>query len=181
MAHLWVRETSGDWAAALLRNNAMALTGDAESPLKVRSDAAVLGAPIVLLSCPGAEKETWVLIATTVVRVCVNGRPLLTGLRALRDRDEIRVDGSEPVFFSSERLAHVEPYPGGSASAHCPRCKLELIRDSPAVKCPSCAVWYHQDPDPPRELPCWLYSPTCPMCSQSTDLESGFRWTPEGI
>jgi hypothetical protein len=126
----------------------------------------------VLLCSPSDGQETWVLVGAAQV----NGMPLLTGIRVLRDRDELQVGGLR-AFFSAEALAAVRPSPAQGERIFCPRCKQEIEKLSPAVRCPQCRVWHHQT----AELPCWTYSERCASCNQPTDLNAGYRWTPEGL
>ena len=50
-----------------------------------------------------------------------------------------------------------------------------------AVRCPNqrCGAWHHQDAA--QSLDCWTYGPTCNLCGRSTQLDAGFRWTPEEL
>ena len=126
------------------------------------------------LRLQAAGNDSWVLLARSMSAVRVNGRPVVAGIRVLRDRDEIVVGGSRS-FFSTERLARVESFPGSDGAAFCPRCKLEILKDTPALQCPGCRSWYHQRED----LGCWLYSPTCQLCPKTTPLDAGYEWEPE--
>lgn len=115
----------------------------------------------------------WLLLASPRARVSVNGLPVLAGARVLGDRDEIRTR-THRFFFSEESLARIEAHAGEPAP--CPRCKLPIETDQPAVVCPACGVSHHQTED----LPCWTYAPHCAAgCSQSTDMQASLRWTPE--
>jgi len=100
-------------------------------------------------------------------------------MRVLEDKDEIRTAGAGSLIFSTERRACVEPFPGMDRPAMCPRCGTEIEVNTPAVRCPGCGVWHHQNID--NELPCWTYAETCATCDQPTDLGTDFRWTPEGL
>jgi len=129
--------------------------------------------PAMLLNRTSAEPDIWVVIGSPAVHV--NGAPLDTGIRVLRDRDELRLDGHR-TFFSTETLAMVVPFPGERPTL-CPRCKLQIIPGSPAVRCPRCGIWHHQS----AEFPCWLYSSTCTNCDQPTAIDADFRWSPETL
>ena len=119
----------------------------------------------------------WLLLAERDANVWVNGLPVVTGLRALHDRDEARVGAATPLYFSTERLARPEPLPSTDRALACPRCKQEIKPASSAVCCPDCGVWHHES----GELPCWTYDATCALCPQPTDTDAGFRWTPEEL
>jgi len=157
MAHLWTRETTADeWTRMPLTDDAMTVP------------------PAMLLRRATAEHDVWVLLAAPSVHV--NGARLLTGIRVLHDRDELRA-GDRRSFFSTESLAEVVAFPGGERPVFCPRCKLEIAPTSPAVRCPQCRVWHHQS----EEFPCWTYGERCAMCDQPTALDAGFRWSPEEL
>lgn len=157
-------------------------------------DAAVFAAGTIAIADPCSacrprahivhtSEGSWVLTAPPDLGVTINGRPLKNGLRVLQDRDSIRVPGSSTCFFSTERLAAVEPLPI-LEEIYCPRCKLPIEQDGPAVCCPSCGVWHHEQaaPDAGRELLCWTYTDTCALCDQATDLDAAqFRWTPGSL
>jgi hypothetical protein len=165
MPHLWLQQNDR-WEPAPLSGPALALDGGA-----LRPAAENAAAPLRLQP---AGNGAWVLLARPMSGVRVNGRPVVAGIRALRDRDEI-VSRGVRSFFSTETLAQAEPFPGGEAPTFCPRCKLEIDKGSPAVRCPACRSWYHQS----GEFGCWLYSPTCQLCPQATPLDAGFVWEPE--
>jgi len=130
MAHLWVNVGKEGWALAELGGDAFVLAAQANRPVRVRrpSDCVTANAEAngaapsdqrareaVLLRSGAGDRERWVLLAAPSKQaVAVNGLPLATGLRVLHDRDEIRVPGAPPMFFSTERLARVEPYAGPS-------------------------------------------------------------------
>ena len=158
MAHLWVHEAGeqpdgGGWAA-------VPLVGDERR----------VGAALALRRAT----DGWVALGAPSAHV--NGVALATGLRVLADRDELRAGGAR-AFFSTESLATVTTFPGAEGAVFCPRCKLEIAPQSPAVRCPQCAVWHHQD----AELPCFTYAACCTLCDQPTALDAGFRWTPEAL
>jgi len=157
MAHLWLPED-----------------GDAAWTRQPLGGETALGASAGLLRATAPEGHRWVLLAAPSVRV--NGSPVAAGIVALRDRDEICADGRR-VFFSTESLAEVVPYPGGERTTFCPRCRLEIAAGTLAVRCPHCGVWHHQS----AELPCWTYAERCVQCDQRTALDAGYRWTPEEL
>jgi hypothetical protein len=177
VAHLWVRDVSEKWAVAPLDGEAFTLTANPLQPVRVRRNKDESDSPTIILRRQGPDGETWVLMTAIKTGVRVNGTSLLTGIYVLRDRDELRVDGMGPAFFSTERLACVEPFPGAGQPMFCPRCKQEMSKQYPAVKCPQCGVWLHQSED----LPCWVYSERCALCDQATELDAGYRWTPADL
>jgi hypothetical protein len=130
---------------------------------------------VLLVPSRGPDGTAWTLVAARSVPVHVGGRPLSLGLRVLADRDEIRVEGAGTVFFSTEVLPRVEPFPIRDRQLFCGRCKDPLVPEKPAVRCPDCGVWHHQC----ERRGCWTYAEKCAMCDRATALDQGFRWTPE--
>ena len=159
MSHVWIRESatpSADWSAVLLAPDSRPVH------------------PLVDLRRVRGDAETFVVLGTSAVRV--NGAPLDVGIRVLRDRDELRVDGCR-VYFSTESLAELVPFPGADRPVFCARCKLEISAGTPAVRCPACTVWHHQT----DRLPCFTYRETCSTCPQPSALDAGYRWSPEEL
>jgi hypothetical protein len=186
VAHLWVwrpNEEASNWAIAPLAETdegTAVLTRDGEVQVKLRRGQREPGTGAFIKRLLVQGRETWTLMSRPKgAAVRVNGIPLLAGLRVLRDRDEILFEGANRIYFSSERLAIVEAFPGSGQPAFCPRCKLEITRGTPAVRCPNpdCRIWHHQA----EEYPCWTYSEHCSLCNQLTALDSGYRWTPENL
>jgi hypothetical protein len=178
MAHLWVQ--SGEavhWAIIELATNAISLSNTSPKPLPAWSTAKESDLGVVLLCGRCRGQDAWIIVAQPGNEVRINGTRVASGMRVLADRDEIRVAGKKSLFFSTERLANVEAFPGIESTAYCPRCKQAIQLGRPSVKCPGCGVFYHQD----EELPCWRYSETCALCPQATNMDAGFRWTPEEL
>ena len=174
MAHLWTRDwapaSGGEWMVLPLR--------DSEANPLPRSDGdAALILPVRVPGERSGNATAWVLLAACGAALWANGLPVLTGIRVLRDRDELRVGGSEPVYFSTETLARRESLEDAGRELFCPRCKQEIGPGTEAVRCPGCGVWHHAA----EELPCWGYAATCALCPQPTGLDAGYRWTPEAL
>jgi hypothetical protein len=172
MAHYWTRDDAGEWTRTPV---------DGEAVLLAHGIAATVGSlsPETLDTAAGVQirrvegsSDTWALIANSPA-LRLNGAPVPLGIAVLEDRDEIRLPGVH-AWFSTERQAHVEPLPLAVAGGSCPRCKQAIDAGSPAVRCPGCGLWHHASDD----LPCWPYAQTCATCTQVTDLDAGFRWTP---
>jgi hypothetical protein len=168
MAHLWVE---GSW------------TGHGEPEWVVQPLAGKWAVPLpaartaaLLLCSRAAAGESWLIMNVVPAGVALNGAPLRTGIRTLADRDEIRIAGLGRVFYSSERLAQVQPFPGADRRVDCSRCVQEMLPGTPAVCCPRCERWMHMS----TELPCWSYAETC-LCPQPTTLNAGYQWTPNGL
>jgi hypothetical protein len=180
MAHLWVRHDGGDWAVQGLASGGLRLDTDPPRRLKEEIVGSDDADGILLLRDATSEGARWILLAGVQHHVRINGLPLSAGIRVLADRDEIRVAGKEPWYFSTEETAHVVDFPGSDTPIRCPRCKQPVESGMPAVRCPDCGVWHHQAPD--IRLPCWTYAELCGACArQPTALEAEFRWTPVGL
>lgn len=174
MSQLWL-SASGHWQPHPLPAPACALT---HRDGKIQLSNVPAPAPLLAELCrgpAGPESDTWLLLTPAVAAVRVNGQPVF-GLRRLRHQDEIRFSGHAPVYFSTERLAVVQPFPGAERPVHCVRCRQEILRASPAVQCPGCGLWHHSDAD--QQRPCWTYAPTCASCATAT-TQDGFAWSPE--
>lgn len=181
MAHLWLA-TDNQWQPAAIGDGVVALTSGGfvcvscdgaprgvKAPSGRRTPHWPNEVPRVQLR---GEGGVWVLLAHAEA-VAVNGAPLRLGIRLLRDRDELRLATGERYYFSTERLATVEPFVRAEPVC-CPRCRQQIASGVPAVACPSCGAWCHQT----DALPCWTYAATCPLCDQPSALEGGYRWTP---
>jgi hypothetical protein len=176
MAHIWLKHNKEEWMAMALNNDVMTLTKDGVYPVSIVQDEKTEQGSVFIKSWQHAEEQIWLVMAGRGTRVWVNGRLLQTGIRFLKDRDDVRVHDQLSVFFSTEKLARVVPYTPGASSVFCPRCKQPFVDGTPSVQCPHCGVWHHQDEA--QALECWLYSERCAMCDQLTDLHAGFRWSP---
>lgn len=175
MAHFWL-EREGDWGVVALGGERLEFTGDVETPLRRGGENRPVGQPGLVMEAAGAECDTWVMMTNeNVSDIHINGVELLTGMRVLRDRDEIRVGSGLPMFFSTERLPRVEEFPAVPKKVRCRRCMQFIEQGTPAVRCPKCGVWHHES----EELPGWTYDTHCANCDQPTDLEGGYHWTPE--
>jgi hypothetical protein len=175
MAHLWVRNENAEWAVVPLDADAfdLSVSPPRATPLEHVSKGG--DSRVFLLRL--REAREWILLSSSQDRVRVNGLKVASGIRVLSDRDEIRVEGVDTFFFSTERLAVIEPFPGAERAVFCPRCKQGFQEGALAVQCPQCKVWHHQS----EELPCWTYSPTCALDDQPTDLDADYRWTPREL
>ena len=128
------------------------------------------------------ESRDLVFLIGPPASVLLNGEPLHLGIQALADRDVIQLPGQPPLFFSTEWLPRVEPYPAELAPVRCPRCAQLIAPGDAAVRCGQCGAWYHQiKDDPKRPLTCWTYGETCLHDKQRTALDGEFHWTPREI
>lgn len=166
---------SGDWMTVALEGDAFTL--DAGVVVPVPDLASARGAALALRRVDEPAGTVWALVVGRSANVLVNGVRATLGLVALSDRDEVRADGGQPLFFSTETRAHVSPFPASGPRGFCPRCKQQIEQGTPAVRCPGCNLWYHSSDD----LGCWTYAPHCSVCPQETALDAGFRWTPEEL
>ena len=172
MAHLWVRSKDDEWRELPLEATALDMTQYPPAPLRSPSAASN-----VALFPRQAETAGWVLLWRHGHDVYINGIPLDTGIRLLQNRDEVRIDGRDPLFFSTEVLPFVESFTAADRDVYCPRDKSKVEPGTPSVRCPQCGVVYHQSED----RPCYTYSPHCATCPRSTDLEAGYEWVPSDI
>jgi hypothetical protein len=188
MAHLWMTGESGRWAVVPLEGETFSIDTLPPSPLPGPTEERGAGGAreqwesgtsALLRRDRGSDRETWALITRAPEKVRVNGLPVSLGVRILTDRDAIRISEVGSCYFSTERLAQVEAFPGAAEAVFCPRCRQEIVKGTPAVRCPGpdCRVWHHQS----DEFPCWTYNETCALCPQPTDLDAGHQWTPEGL
>jgi hypothetical protein len=176
MAHFWITNDAGEWEIQALAGVYCAAVSVGPG-LRFGSPAGGPGDGELRLLPPTAAgvSPSWTLLGGRGASLRVNGQPLVLGVRALRDRDEISISG-QLFFFSTEELAHIEAFPGLAQPACCPRCKQKVELGQPAVACPHCRAWHHQS----EKFRCWTYEPTCALCQlQTTALDAGYSWTPE--
>ena len=189
MAHLWLREPvlknpgsndpQGGWAVLPLDCEAVGIAPLPPRRLPVGGEEAeeTLRGGVGLFRRMQEGCGRWILLSGRGRMVWINGFPLAGGIRVLDDRDEIRIDEVGTLFFSTEVRARIELFPGGDGPVHCARCKIAIEPGTPVVRCPQCEIYFHES----EEFPCWRYSVSCAMCDQNTDLEAGFRFTPEDL
>lgn len=164
MPVLWIEDSPGAWAIRQLT-----------APRDALGARAAQGAPApALVHCESASARGWHLLAPLTEHVWLNGLPLVAGIRALCDRDEIRSSDGTSFFYSVEELAQVTPLPSAETQMMCPRCRQQIEQGTDAVLCPQCHLWHHQS----VVLPCWTYAATCAMCPQPSALDAGYQWTP---
>ncbi len=179
MSILYVKRKQGDWSPRYLAVDGCADELELASVADAMPVAPSWAAAVAIRRVTKLPRETWALITSPQAQVRLNGMAVLLGLVVLADRDEIVVtDAISPqgrrFYFSSQSVVRVEAAPAGLLS--CPRCKLPIDAQSPAVRCPRCRVWHHQLAD--RE--CWTYADRCAAChDQDTSLSGELRWTPE--
>ena len=165
MAHLWVSKMN-EWKTRELSGDSFQLP------------AAGAGAGALLRrAANGAPEGGWLLLASPGMPVLVNGAPVQLGIRALRDRDEIRPAGAAPMFFSTEQLMAIEPFTG-LPEGKCPRCTRTIEPQSPAVRCAGCKTWYHSTEA--RSCFCYGEGPICVVCGADAVVSGDYAWTPEG-
>ena len=136
---------------------------------------------LMLIPWEEAGKLKWALICSRGGEACVNGAPVISGLHILADRDAITLgERASPVFFLDEDPARIQPFPGARDPIKCRRCSTPILKGDPAVRCPSCGQWYHQET---RGKDCWTYKDAkhCLQCKYPTSLDGTFSWTPAGL
>jgi hypothetical protein len=183
MAILWLNSDGNDWVASEL-SCAARITGSRVEPLQAdppaQIDSSEPARDVLLLPEHSDRPATkWILLAPIGAGICVNETRFDTGIRVLADRDAIRWPGTSTIYFSTERLARIEAYPGAEPVA-CARCKLEITHGEQSVCCPTCGVWMHERLTDGRT--CFTYSDKCALCDQSTELDTPeYRWRPERL
>jgi len=177
MSHLFLQDAAGKWTAypidaANLALHAFllpAVLGGSPSPLES-------GRAVGLLSFRAGNVERWVVMARPDAPLRVNGVPLdAIGLRVLADRDEISIPGAGSAYYSAEALPEIVPFPGADRVVLCGRCRQEIVRGNPCVKCPGCGTAYHET----KNLNCFSYHEHCTFCPAATALDAGLNWFPE--
>ena len=147
MAHIWVySEPEKLWAVMpMVEGSMLEFTGEDKRPLRQSAGGTSSRFPI-LMSASGlpGEETSWTLLAQPDANLWVNGLPLISGIRLLRNQDEICILGCRRFYFSTDSLPQVMAFPGFDRSILCPRCKQEVKKGEPSVRCPSCGVWHHQ-------------------------------------
>ncbi len=173
----------GRWGVLSLEGagEALTLTGEPARPLARMGDPAGPNGAYIIRHDGRSGKARWILYAGPAAEVTVNGRPLDLGVRALRDRDEITLARGCHLVFTADSAPRVQPFGGMEHPVDCPRCTRPISPDDPAVRCPTCGVWHHEDASR-EDGQCWTYGPTCGAgCEQATDLDAGPAWTPEEL
>jgi hypothetical protein len=112
---------------------------------------------------------SYLLLVKPGAGVRLNGRQPLS-LSLLQDRDEITL-GKTAVYFTTETLPVVVPFPGSADTLFCARCKGALNTGELALQCPGCQLWYHAH----DTRPCWTYHTHC-VCAYPT--HGDFVWRP---
>jgi hypothetical protein len=180
MAQLWACKDSGRWGVLRLSARGYRLGTDSPATEDAVSERDEGGEDVRLMRFASDEGPAWILIAGVDHAVRINGLPLAAGIRALVDRDEIVVAGRWTYYFSVDDSPEIAIFPGSGQPAPCPRCCKEIDPGEPAVRCPGCGVWHHEDPE--RGLQCWTYADMCAACAiQHTSLEADSAWTPVGL
>jgi hypothetical protein len=176
MAHLWLWK-SEQWTIVPLTKDALQLPAHPAPAARPATDAPTPTARVVIRRHRAeGVSEAWLVLAPAPSAVRVNGAALSQGLHLLQDKDELQLAGTPPLYFSTERVAAVEAFPGAERAMLCPRCKMEMQAGQAAVRCPVCRTWYHQvEPD----LNCYTYALRCQVCAKETKLGGSLEWVPE--
>jgi hypothetical protein len=168
MANLWVYREQ-QWTTVPLDRDQIELPADQ----LVGAAPGAHATAAVLAHTAGDDESQWALIVGRGPRVRVNGDRVMLGIRSLRDRDAIQIDGGERIFFSTQSAPVVAAY-GGKIAVPCPRCSSEIQPGDLSVQCPRCRAYFHHT----GELQCWLYTDRC-ICDQPTALNDENCWRPD--
>src|SRR5438552_1751293 len=129
MAAIWtpkIKDNRRCWAALPLAGSAYRFT-DAEPFVRRAETPAARAESEVLVRVINETQENWFLAVPRAARLWVNGRRPLLGAHALEERDEIRLANGLRLFFSTERLPQVVPFPGAAHEIICARCRTEIV------------------------------------------------------
>lgn len=146
-----------------------------------------VGAPAMIVRVQGGGRPRPVhALLTKPGAARVNGEDLVTGIRVLRDRDEILAGDGRRLWFSEESVAEVTLFDDGrdaddgsdgtSPATRCPRCRSAFVHADEVVACTTCGVFYHWS----EHRRCFNYYHECVVCQGQT-REVGnpaFAWTP---
>src|SRR5438270_8535343 len=114
MAFLWIqqaREGADEWGVLPLAHPVV-LTGDRSTPVRRASGLMEESGAAVLAPRDNAG-DAWALVCAP--GACrVNGEPVKLAIRCLADKDEILLPGGVRFYFTTERVARVEPFREGS-------------------------------------------------------------------
>jgi hypothetical protein len=174
MAHIWFRNDEDIWSAMTLDRHAVDIS---VHPPQAMAEGFQMGEDslVVVIRSAAGDSPVWVLLAGAKSDVRINGFAPVARVHVLQDRDEIRVQSLDPIFFSTETLARTGEFTATERAVFCGRCRQPIQNGEMAVNCPKCGIWYHQT----EQLLCFTYSPQCNFCDQSTSLDAGFNWIPE--
>jgi hypothetical protein len=178
MPFIWIRDDDRIWSALPLTDHPVDFSHSIpkESSTEDFVNAQIEGA---FLFPVGDDRpiKTWALLWGRDRDVRVNGlRSFPVGIRVIADRDEIKVDTGEAIYFTAETLPVVETFQGSDHDIFCPRDKKKIEPGSQIVRCVECGLIYHYNTDKAHN--CFEYSELC-LCGHPTRLDAGFRWVPD--
>jgi hypothetical protein len=142
-----------------------------------------IGEGEIAIAVLGALTErSALLLATTGLRVLVNGLPILGGLKVLDHRDEFASEGGR-FIYSDESIPEVTTYAAeaGRREIRCSLCRGVLEEGTAVVRCPRCGRLFHQADSSPEtpERHCYTYSQFCRHCGHPTALSGALLWSPD--
>lgn len=168
-------QNAGQWSMQTLPvRGALLATTNETSPL-VREDEGPLDdwqARFLSVEVRGSVND--LVLVRRRVSARINGRRVTNGLAVLQGRACLTIERSE-YFYSSEMLVVIEHFAEGQPPLSCPRCNGE-ITSGQIIRCPGCKTVFHQS----EERPCFTYSPQCPLCNASTNLDEE-QWSPADL
>lgn len=175
MAFIFTRDERGNWAAVPLSDRPLVLQSVLSSISIANNNDLVENAPAQVIRTESGFSRRHVLVWGDADAVRINGLPLPTGIHVLADRDELRIRGRGPLYFSKETFPVIETFEGKPPRVECGRCSKPVEVGSSVVYCPVCRVVYHETAD----FNCWTCVPACRHCGHPTAIGAGFQWTPQ--
>ena len=166
MPHLWYLK-NGEWIAESLA---------ASRPLHEWTRD---GSALVQIASAYSRRRVHALLDAGA-SLQVNGESIATGMRVLRDHDEVLCPDGTRLWFSTESITEVVAYPGradsDSDTERCPRCHCRIERGSDAVACTFCFNFYHYTAD----RRCFSLHDRCAVCQHATVEvgEPSLEWQP---
>jgi hypothetical protein len=129
-----------------------------------RAAATRIGPGAILVVAREASDDAVALVADPMHQALVNGHQVPLGLRVLRRSDECRTDDGILWRFLGDHGPIAVAFASPKSPVRCRRCMVEIDVGTPAVRCPACRQWFHEQ----ATLRCWSSIPLCGHCGHPT-------------